>query len=521
MKHLSAIAKRALSALLVTISPLSGGHPCASCHPKEVAGYEKTAMAHSLSRTSAQPGGSFTHALSGSEFHIRSDAKGMTQTLEREGVTGTFRAEYVIGSGSHAFGFLVNVNGYLFQSPISLYTKRRIWDMAPGYEADRNPDFTRPVTPECLWCHAGKPLPAANTLNRYQQPAFAAEAISCDRCHGAVEAHLQQPSATTIVNPKRLPARARDSVCEQCHLSGEARIPNPGQQIGNFRTGQALEDVFSVYVFEKTADSRLKVISHAEQLAQSVCRNKSGGRLWCGTCHNPHNKPTNVAAYYRAKCLECHDGVLKTHAAPVDNCVACHMPTKPARDGGHTAFTDHEIQRRPSPARASASRTQKLVAWQPPLPELAQRSLGLAYVAVGERDRSAAHLDEGYRLLSAARSTHGKDPALLTNLGLLALRQKRPTEAVELFEAALNAEPGYAPYMVNLATALKEAGRAPEAVAQLERALALDPSLEPAYRKLAEIAREMRQPAKLRETFDRYLKFMPESVTARIAVQSQ
>jgi hypothetical protein len=505
---------------LLALWPVLAAHPCASCHAKEVAGYQKTGMGRSLHRVSRQPAGEFTHAVSGSEFTIRSGPQGMTHTLEREAVSGTFNVDYVIGSGNHAFGYLVNVGGYLFQSPVSYYSQRRVWDMAPGYEADRNPDFTRPVTAECLWCHSGKPLPVSKTLNKYEQPAFAQEAISCDRCHGPVAEHVQRPSAANIVNPRRLAARARDSVCEQCHLSGEVRIANPGKQIGDFQPGQVLEGVFSVYVFEDPADSGLKVISHVQQLARSACQIKSAGKLWCGTCHDPHDKPANPAAHYRTRCLECHRGIQKTHAEPVDDCVRCHMPARRAKDGGHTAFTDHQIQRKPAPTTATRTAT-KLIAWHQPAEDLRTRNLGLAYLTVGERDRSAFHMDEALRLLTETRAKFASDPAVLTSLGLLALRQRRTSEALALFEGALESYPNYAPYHVNLGTALKEAGRTEEAIGHLEKAIALDPSLEAAYRRLGEIMRQQRKPEEMRAVFDRYLEFMPNNVTARIALQSQ
>lgn len=516
------IGRLRFSGLLFVLVELHGQAPnrCATCHPKQVAGFASTGMGKSLAQIRSQPGGKFRHALSGSELTIRVGLEGMVQTLEREEVAGSFKADYVIGSGNHAFGYLVNIGGYLFQSPISYYSKRRIWDMAPGYEADRNPDFTRPVTAECLWCHSGRPRPVANTVNKYEQPPFAQEAISCERCHGSAEAHIQKPSPANIVNPGRLSQRARDSVCEQCHLSGEARIPNPGKQIGEFRPGQNLEDIFSVYVFERPVDTRLTVISHVQQLAQSKCQIQSEGKLWCGTCHDPHTKPADPVAYYRAKCLACHGGVVQTHAKPSDDCVRCHMPARPARDGGHTAFTDHEIQRKAAAVKPATGGPQKLVAWHEPAPDLRSRNLGLAYVTVGERDRSAFHMDEASRLLSAARTAFGSDGAVLTSLGLLALRQRKPAEALQLFQGALEAEPNYPPYLVNLATALKQAGRPQEAEAHLDRAIALDPSLEPAYRKLAEIAREAADDKKLRRAFERYLKFMPNNVSVRIALQA-
>lgn len=505
--------------MVALVAPLLAANPCGTCHPKEAAAYEKTGMGRSLHRVTRQPGGQFMHALSGSEFRIRSTDKGMEHTLEREAVSGKFNVEYVIGSGNHAFGYLVDVKGYLFQSPVSYYSKRRVWDMAPGYEADRNPDFTRPVTAECLLCHAGKPRPIAKTLNKYEQPAFEQTAISCDRCHGAGTEHVKQPSAKNIVNPKRLPLRARDSVCEQCHLSGEVRIPNPGRQIGEFAPGQELESIFSVYVFDKPADSGLKVISHVQQLARSICQIRSAGKLWCGSCHNPHQTPEDRTAYYRTKCQQCHPTLTEDHPKPAADCVSCHMPSRPARDGGHTAFTDHEIQRRIRPEGAGSRGPSQLMAWRPPTPEYTTRNLGLAYVTVGERDRLASFMDEAQRLLAQARADHPKDGAVVTSLGLLALRQRRTAEAVSLFKEALIAEPEYPPYLVNLATALREAGQVDEAIAALQHAIQLDPSLETAYRKLAEIFGQRRQPDQVRAVFERYLQFMPNNVNARIALE--
>ena len=375
--------------------------PCSRCHAKEVSGYERNAMAHSLSLPfpASQPESEFSHVFSGTKF-IAKTAPALSQTVARDGLSAEYPIAYVIGSGSHAFAYIVRIGDYLFQSPISYYSRRGIWDVAPGYETNSLPDYDRPVTPECLTCHAGHASPVAGTLNRYESPAFSATAISCDRCHGDPSPHLEHPSRENIINPARLPERARDSVCEQCHLSGEVRILNPKRQFSDFRPGEELEDVFSVYV-RRVADSSspagsIKVISQAEQLAMSVCARRSAGKLWCGTCHNPHEKPENVAQYYRARCLSCHgEQLVKTHAKPDDDCVSCHMPKRQARDGAHTAFTDHRITRIPVPDNAKSDSFQpasKLAPWHEPAGNLALRNLGLANIEMGERDKSADHL---------------------------------------------------------------------------------------------------------------------------------
>lgn len=497
---------------------------CASCHPKQVSGYQRTGMANSLSRPHKQPSGRFTHALSDTRFRIESTATGMRQHIERNGLEAEYNVAYVIGSGNNAFGYLTKIGGYLFQSPISYYSKRAIWDMAPGYERHREPDFTRPVTMECLLCHSGRPLPVSGTLNRYQEQPFAEEAISCERCHGPSDAHLAKPSARNIVNPAKLSVRARDSVCEQCHLGGEARIPNPGRQIAGFQPGQDLEEVFSVYVFDTPADTAgaggLKVVSHVEQLALSRCARRSSGKMWCGTCHDPHDKPVDPERYYRAKCLGCHTAPLpQSHPSAAANCIGCHMPRRQTKDGGHTAFTDHRIARVSAPGSSAPRR--KLVAWHEPPASFAARNLGLANVLVGERDESAFHMDAGFRQLTDVYESRLNDAAVLTSLGLVILRKGGTTEAARLYERAVSLEPNYAPYHINAATAWKETGDFQKAIGHLETAIQMDPSLERAYRKLGEIYARTNQPEKARQVFERYLKFMPDNVTARSAMDVQ
>ena len=206
--------------------------------------------------------------------------------MDRGGEVSEYRVAYAIGSGKHATGFLILIGGHLFQSPICYYTDRKAYGLAPGYEHIPEPDFTRPVNEECVLCHSGRSLHVPGTTNQYAAPVFAEEAISCARCHGPVEEHLRRPVPGSIVNPAKLAPAARDSVCEQCHLAGVTRVLNPGKDFDDFHPGQRLEDVFTVYTRAGARD--FKVISHAEQLALSACARNSQGKLWCGTCHDPH-----------------------------------------------------------------------------------------------------------------------------------------------------------------------------------------------------------------------------------------
>ncbi len=448
----------------------------------------------------------------------------MVQKIERNGVTAEYDIAYTIGSGNHATGFLIESGDHLFQSPISWYTKHEIWDVAPGYEQVQALDFNRPVTPECVFCHAGQARPVRGTLNRYETPPFQVEAITCERCHGPTEAHLRNPVRGSIINPSKLSLRARDSICEQCHLSGLARIPNSGKQISDFRPGEELEDVFSVYLFESSRDplraNPLKVISQAQQLALSTCARQSHGKLWCGSCHDPHEKPANSRAYFKARCLACHATELAGHSKPADDCIGCHMPRRIARDGSHTAFTDHHISRWPQSESGSDDKPERLVAWRDPPAVFVKRNLGLADIEVGRQYKSAAHMLEGLRLLTACRHDFPYDPAVSTGIGMVLLGMNRGSEAAASFAQAAQVEPGVASHYLDEGFAWRAAKEPGKAIENLEKTLQLDPLLEPAYRELVTLYSEAHNPPKVRDTWERYLRAFPGSLQAQTGVRA-
>ncbi len=464
-------------------------------------------MAHSIApATAAQPDGTFTHAVSGTTFSSRAETGAVLQSFTRAGRTSSLKVEYAIGSGTHAVGYLAQIGNHLFQSPISYYTARRIWDMAPGYEQARDPGFTRPVTLECLTCHVDQPRPIPDTINSYTTPPFAGLSIQCDRCHGPAANHLKKPLPGSIVNPAKLPIAQRDSICEQCHLAGEIRIPNPGKIPADFIPGQRTEDVFTVYIESRDRPTGLRVISHSEQLALSRCARESSGKLWCGTCHNPHSKPVEAAAYYRERCLTCHAATLpRDHAAPGRDCIGCHMPRLPAKDGGHTAFTDHRIARRPdSPSNLPETAMATLKAWREPGPALRDRNLALALATHGIESSNSAEAIRGYRLLNRLEPTLANDADALTVLGSVLLTAKQPHEAEIRFEKALALRPRYAPYEVNLASAFLADGDLARAIPHLEHALTLDPLLTQAVQLLSAAYRQQGHPAQAEQLTARY-----------------
>lgn len=497
-----------LTVVTVLVQGAIAGEPCAACHPRETAGFEKTAMAHSLSAVSVPPAGGFRDAFSGTSFDTRVLSSGVWQILQRPGESETVRLQYVIGSGAHAFGYLARIGNELFQSPIAYYTGRRAWGMAPGYQGAKRPNFSRPATLTCLLCHADRPRAITNTLNSYLYPAFAQPlghlGIQCDRCHGDVSQHLKNPVPGSIINPARLPPAARDSVCEQCHLAGEVRVPNPGREISDFYPGEPLENVYSVYVVRGPPQASIKVISQSEELAMSMCARKSGSRLWCGTCHNPHETSADPAAYFRMRCLSCHAATLAPAHASRKNCIGCHMPTRPASNGTHTAFTDHRILARPEVASNSASAPAKLVAWRPAPAAFRDRNFAIALVTAGLENSAPQEAIRGYRMLNAMQDKIANDAPALTALGTVLLKAKQPEAAQVHFARALALRPGYAPYEVNLAAALAESGHADEAIQQLEKAVQIDPLLQRAVELLSGLYAQQGESEKAAAVVSRY-----------------
>jgi hypothetical protein len=463
-------------------------HVCETCHPKEVAAYLHTEMGRSLRRPRSEPEGSF-RTPAGTSFMIRSSARGVLQRMERFGGLAEYQVAYVLGSGNHAVSYLIQVRDHLFQSPVCYYSARGSYDLCPGYERAAEPDFTRPVGEECVLCHSGQPQHVPGTPNQYGQPVFLEDAISCERCHGPAQEHLKHPAPGSIVNPGKLAPAARDSICEQCHLVGVTqRILNPGKDFGDFHPGQRLEDVFTVYT--RAGAQAFKVISHVEQLALSACGRGSQGKMWCGTCHDPHPQAAPTSQSYNHICQTCHEGKLAQSHPAATNCVGCHMARRPAQDGGHTVFTDHRIRKKPDDADERAPGTEELRAWRPSEPELQTRNLGLAYVNAGLADSSPAEIARGYRMLAEFQPSAPDDIEVLRGIGRALLAAGHPAEALKAFEWALKLAPDSVMSEEQLGVAFLKSGQLENAASHLERALQLDPLLLSAGTALQEVYRK-------------------------------
>ena len=258
-----------LAACLVVINGLqaqdrsdafAGSEACRDCHTRIYSTYFKTPMGRSSGRVGADafPAGfqstSFQHAPSGILYRIDRDSKGQHLSFEstrpatdQEAFRGSRSLEYYIGSGAAARGYIFSMEGYWFQSPVSYYSRRRKWDVAPGYEQDKSLDISRPVDRQCLECHASRVQLVEGTRNKYHGAPFLEGAVGCERCHGPGAAHVKRMSAGAetgskeIVDPSRLEPARRDSVCARCHLTGEINVARLGRSPSAFRPGDVFE----------------------------------------------------------------------------------------------------------------------------------------------------------------------------------------------------------------------------------------------------------------------------------------
>jgi hypothetical protein len=387
-----------------------GNEKCSACHFRISRSYAKHPMGRALIPVAEladhQPYDSAHHnpfEVFGCELSVvrRGERVFHRQTRRDENGKPIFQVEtevrYAIGSGNHGHSYLTERDGYLFQTPISWFSKKKIWDVSPGFRAGQLAG--RAIQHGCLFCHANRSEPWEGSINRYRPPVVIGHAIGCERCHGPGENHITDPGNWThlgkgdaagfklaanvkkvdftIVNPAKLSAELRESVCQQCHLEGEARVLPRGRGLYDFRPGLPLESCWSIFVHARGSGEDKKAVNHVEQMYQSGCfqRSSADHKLGCISCHDPHVQPTpdERVSYYRSRCLKCHgDGVVAGAAGAgsqtacavppserrrrnkQDNCVDCHMPPYGSSDIVHNASTDHRILRGGHGAAAAA-----------------------------------------------------------------------------------------------------------------------------------------------------------------------
>lgn len=400
-----------------------GMDACQSCHQQIYSNYLETGMGHSMylptRSTIPMPLASKSAVYdSHSDFHYQlfweNDSLYLLEFRLVKGDTLYQREEkidYVIGSGKKTRSFLIHRNGYLYETPITWYSQKGIFDLSPGYENGRNSRFSREISPTCISCHTGEFSYVADSKNRFTQLSLG---IGCDQCHGPGELHLQMMEGEIladtadwgIINPAHLPTDLQFDICQQCHLEGVAVLQENVASERAYIPGMKLAGLMDIFLVEEAHNSTIGIGSHAERLSQSQCFIQSAGKLVCTTCHDPHKKPDLTdQSVYTSSCMTCHQESMElTCSAPSEelalvnnDCIQCHMPVNNTSDIPHVSIHDHLIQI-PAPTEksdqevATISESIRLICATTPTPTPTQSAKAwLSYYQ--EREANPAYLD--------------------------------------------------------------------------------------------------------------------------------
>jgi hypothetical protein len=169
--------------------------------------------------------GTVEHKLSGVKYSLSLEGSQLMLTYQDlkdakdPEIAVSRKLEYFLGSGHLGLTYLYSLNGYLFESPIAYYSASQSLDMKPGLESTTQAPPALPVQAECLRCHMSAVQHAdSGTINRYRGLPFLHAGITCESCHGDTRQHLLNGGKAVVVNPSKLSATLRDSICISCHL---------------------------------------------------------------------------------------------------------------------------------------------------------------------------------------------------------------------------------------------------------------------------------------------------------------
>lgn len=469
----------------------------------------------------------FVHGASGVHYRVFEDDGKVWLSYERDSATrkldGRKQLLYFIGSGERGRTYLFESEGYWFESPINWYAKKRVWDMAPAFQAARQAPLALPVDPGCLHCHTSGARPSLpEARNRYADAPFAATGITCESCHGNAEMHLASGGEIPMLKLSTLEPVRRDSICLNCHLEGQISVNREGKRPEDFQPGDNLFAYAAYFVVRGENGSGGRATSQWEALLQSACKQKSGDRLTCTTCHDPHGDPApeQRVEYYREKCLQCHNqpAIAQHHHPENRDCTSCHMARLPSNDIAHEQVTDHWIRKRVSNA---------------PVPEPAggllegigsetveDRDVGLAYGQRAEAGDEAA----GRRALELLRKAEregkaDRDHDLHALLGFLEQVNGDSGKAAAEYRLALSEDPYDATAAGNLALIEAEEHQYDAAAHMWRDVLRNNPAESGAGINLAVIECGGGEPGLALETLDRVLEFAPDLDRARMMAE--
>ena len=218
-------------------------------------------------------------------FQMLHGAEGFSQRVSIADYEVTLPIHVFTGSAKAGQTFLYWHGQRLYQSFVSYLTELDQWIPSPGY-FDTTADYTREIGTTCLECHV-------TYIDRgYERgtlkPDTAVWGISCERCHGPgqqhVEYHRGSPDdriAKFIAQPSDLPRQRQLDICSQCHSGSESLMTGKF----DFRPGMEVEKKKRRSESESGVGG-VHTANQLNRLSLSACFQQS--EMTCTTCHDPH-----------------------------------------------------------------------------------------------------------------------------------------------------------------------------------------------------------------------------------------
>ncbi len=316
-----------------------GSAACAACHASECKLQSNSSHAHTVRRADTETLGSLAPPVG--------EIPGSPYSVVKKGDTG-FRLvrtdrpeigtdlEYAFGSGKAVSTYVGAIGkDTLTEIRMSYAPNSRKWYVTPSQvevpDANTGRTYEMGLAKKCVLCHADK------TDDKSAAPAEGSYGVGCESCHGPGRDHIAavqsgSGSELKMQDSRKWGGERVNEVCGRCHRSFSA-IPLTGADANNTAR-------FQPYGLEL-----------------SPCFQKSGDRLSCITCHDPHTDASTDLQHYDTICLTCHSGSKipkhddKTVTAatckvnPTNGCVNCHMPKRAIFPGTHLPLqmSDHQI----------------------------------------------------------------------------------------------------------------------------------------------------------------------------------
>src|SRR6266403_231204 len=525
-----------------------GSRGCMQCHQKIYDTFAKSSMGRSMTRVTpgllsnlVTSGSSYDQKLNQHfEVFAREGKLFQSQYTTEAGGNEIFREireiQWIIGSGTNGFAGVTTKGAYLFQGPLSFYSKIGTWGLSPGYEFG-NYGFNRPILAGCVACHSGQAMPAAGGNGRFEDPPFQELAIGCENCHGAGQRHVREMTGkgtvrtghASIVNPARLPPALADNICMFCHQTGDVRVLKPNKGYEDFHPGESLDDTLSIFLVppKREAPPASDHLEHYYSMILSKCYRGSGRGLSCITCHDPHVQPSRAEAptYFAAKCAACHTDKsckvplsVRQQQKPPNDCAGCHMPKRDVGVILHSSVTSHRILARPDeplPEAAFRQTTSVLpdlihLSAIPGQQEAAPPRLTLL-AAYGElMDKAPEYRARYLAILAELERLEPENALVQASLGRKALLEGNASEVAVHLSRSLKLGAPQATTYADLAEAQVQIGQNSEAIASLEKAVDLDPFNAVFQKKLVLRFIEMKDYAQAGAALKRYVETFPQ-----------